>query len=333
MTPPEVILDRYLKATFHNGEFRKLDIEKVEPPSLRKTLYALQYVTNEDLRMENSNASGGVEHPPFHFDYLEAPIKNALAIPLESYWFIVVGLPMVEAVLDISRRLGESQAVLRLLRLDTAVFIPDVFQDYLSQIQISFLTAHEYAHLIHGHVGNRDFNGVWTELAPATPSGNLDLQAEELIADGYAAYLGLAFLLRSELRERIVIHLGQREKPSSDCNELIMSCFFLAVMAYFRTIWPESIKAPFEVLKHPPAPVRIDYLIQVVKMWCGQFGCVAQSWLDSPHLNDLFHVAAGEVDSVTRQGWDAQISLLSGEAGIQYRNLLFEKSNKLRRRE
>jgi len=174
---------------------------------------------------------------------------------------------------------------------------------------------------------------MWTELVRPIYCGTIDSQVEELDADGYAAYLVLTFLLRSERRHRALIQLGLANMPTAYCDEVIVSCFFLALMAFFRTLWPESITLPFDRLTHPPVPVRIDYVIQVAKMWCGQFGIVEQSWFTSPRLQELFHAAASEGDKTNSQGWDAQIALLSSADGDRYRHLLFEKSNKMRRRE
>jgi hypothetical protein len=333
MTPPEIILDRYVREDFPKSYSGKLNIERIGSLSLRTFLYGFQIEMNDALRLENANASGSVVHPPFHFDYLHANVKNAHAIPHECFWFVAVTLPLIKSVVDVSRRLSESSAAFRLLHLDSGAFRPDILWGYLGQIQLMFLTSHEYTHLIHGHIARREPSGMWTELVPQTACGNIDSQAEELDADGYAAYLVLAFLLRSERRQRALIQLGQTNMPAADCDELILSCSFLALMAFFRTLWPETISVPFDELTHPPVPVRVEYVIEVAKMWCGQFGSVEQSWFASPRLQDLFHAVASEVDRTTRQGWDAQITLLSSADGAQYRNLLFEKSNKLRRRE
>src|SRR5215831_7600878 len=76
MTPPEVILDRFVRThlcrepgcRFYVG---KLDIERVDSPSFRDFLYLVQESMNEALRLEGVKASGGAVQPPFHFDYLE----------------------------------------------------------------------------------------------------------------------------------------------------------------------------------------------------------------------------------------------------------------------
>jgi hypothetical protein len=333
MMPPEIILDRYVKENFPKSYFGKLDIEQIGSPSFRTFLYGLQIETNEALGLENANASGGVEHPPFHFDYLHATVTNAHAIPHECFWFIALTLPLIKSVTDVSKLLSRSSVVLQLLCLDSVALRPDILWGYLGQIQLLFLTSHEYTHLIHQHSARRELTGMWTELVPRTSCGSIDSQVEELDADGYAAYLVLTFLLRSERRQRALIQLGQANMPAAHCDELILSCFFLALMAFFRTLWPENLTLPLDQLTHPPVPVRIDYVIQVAKMWCGQFGIAEQSWFTSTRLQDLFHAAASEVDKTNGQGWDAQIAMLSSADGDRYRNLLFEKSNKMRRHE
>jgi hypothetical protein len=333
MVPPEIILDRYVRENFPKSYSGRLDIERIGSPSFRTFLHGLQVETNDALGLENANASGGVVHPPFHFDYLHATVTNAHAIPHECFWFIAFTLPLIKSVVDVSKRLSRSSVVLQLLHLDSGALGPDILWGYLGQIQLMFLTSHEYTHLIHQHSARRDPSGMWTELVPQTSCGSMDSQVEELDADGYAAYLVLTFLLRSERRQSALIQLGQANMPATDCDELILSCFFLALMAFFRTLWPERITLPLDQLTHPPVPVRIDYVIQVAKMWCGQFGIVEQSWFTSQHLQDLFHAAASEVGKTNSQGWDAQITFLSSADGDQYRNVLFEKSNKMRRHE
>ncbi len=333
MMSPEIILDRYVRENFPKSYSGKLDIERVGSSSLRTFLYGLQIETNGALRLENANASGGIAHPPFHFDYLDTTVTNAHAIPYEGFWFIALTLPLIKSIVDVSRHLSRSSVVLQLLHLDTGALQPDILWSYLGQISLMFLTSHEYTHLIHQHSARKELSGMWTELVPQNNCGGIDSQVEELDADGYAAYLVLTFLLRSERRQRALIQLGQMNMPAADCDELILSCFFLALMAFFRTLWPESIRLPFDQPTHPPAPVRIDYVIQVAKMWSGQFSIGEQSWFTSPRLQDLFHAADSEGDGTNKQGWDAQIALLTSADGGQYRNLLLEKSNKFRRGE
>lgn len=253
MMPPEIILDRYIRENFPKSYSGKLDIERVRSPSLRTFLYGLQIETNDALRLENANASGGIAHPPFHFDYLDATVTNAHAIRHESFWFIALTLPLIKCVVDVSRYLSRSPIVLQLLRLDTRALQPDILWGYLGQIQLIFLTSHEYTDLIHQHSARKKLSVMWTEFVPQSNCGGIDSQVEELDADGYATYLVLTFLLRSERRERALIQLGQTDMPSADCDELILSCFFLAMMALFRTYGPRASGCPSispRILRH-----------------------------------------------------------------------------------
>jgi hypothetical protein len=180
MIPPEVILDRYVKAHLRNepgcsSYAGKLDIERVGSPSFRVLLSTFQNEINEALRLENANASGGVEHPPFHFDYLDvAEIENAHAFQHEGFSFIVVTLPLVETMLDVSQRLSRSAVVLQLLHLDSGTLELDILQGLLAQIQLLFLIAHEYTHHVHEHISRRDKSKVWTEFPHRMTCGNID---------------------------------------------------------------------------------------------------------------------------------------------------------------
>jgi hypothetical protein len=158
---------------------------------------------------------------------------------------------------------------------------------------------------------------VWTEFPHRATCGNIDFQAQELDADGYATYLVLTHLLRGERRQSALIQLERANMPAADCDELLLSCFFLAVLAFFCTFWHGNIVASVYQLTHPPPPVRIKYAIQVAQMWCRQFDSVPQSWFSPPRLQDLFRAATEAVGKTARQSWDTEISLLASADGAR----------------
>ena len=333
MIPPEIILERYVKAgNFPQGYVGKLDIEQVASPAFRAFLEGLQAETNEALAIENANASGGVVHPPIHFDFLDSTFTNAHAIPLDDYWFIVLTLPLVISVSETAKTLSRSQSVLQLLNLNTKEMQhTDILWSFLGQILMLFLTAHEYTHLVHKHKAGTALSEMWTEFVIPDEQGSIDSQAEELNADAYSAYLNLAFLLRSERRERALVQLGRDKLPSRDADELIVSCYLLVLMGFFRTRWPMDVSTPLDQSSHPPVPVRIDYLIQTVGMWCGQFDVLDKPWFTSPKMTALFRAAATGGNEVNQKGWDVQVAFLTSPSGDLYRNLVFEKAEKLRK--
>jgi hypothetical protein len=338
MLPPEVILHRWVKARIQDScEFKgyagKLDIEQVGSSTLRTSLYGFQHAVNEALRLENANASGGTKHPPFHFDYLDASIevKNAHAFQHEDFSFIVVTLPLIELTLEVSHRLSRSVVAAQLLHLELGDFDREIFQGFLAQIQLLFLIGHEYTHHVHQHIARTDLSGVWTEFPrPATP-GNLDFQAEELDADEYATYLLLTHLLRGEGRHSAFIQSKTATISAEDGDKLILSSFFLAVLAFFCTFWRGEIGASLYELNHPPAPVRIQHVLRVAEMWCGQVGSISNRWFSSLQFQYLFGAAAGEIAMTVMQDWDAQIAILASPYGAEYDQLLLERFETLRR--
>ena len=157
---------------------------------------------------------------------------------------------------------------------------PDAFQGLLFGIQLGFLISHEYTHHVHRHCVESQ-NGVirlWTEFPHDATCGSMNSQAQELDADGYAAYLVLPHLLRGEMRSSALAELGRSGLQGTDGDELLLTCFFLAVLAFFCEFWHGDIDmASVYQFRHPPPPVRIKYMIQVAEMCCGQNGSVLQS--------------------------------------------------------
>jgi hypothetical protein len=290
---------------------------------------------NEALRSEGPNASGGVEHPPFHFDFVdvEGSIKNAHAFQHAGLSFIAVTLPMVELIWDVSHRLSRSRPVLELLSLGPEVN-RDAFQGLLFQIQLNFLVSHEYTHHIHGHVleHTRGETEVWSELSNQT-SGNLQSQAQELDADGYAEFRVLAHLLRGERRRTALAQCGRVELQGVDGDEILLTCFFLSLLAFFVSFWRGPIdRASIYDLQHPPPPVRITYAIRVVEMWCSLNKSVPQTWFNAARFRELFGTAAETLGGAAREVWDTDIAFLGSADGAEYDRRLRERFESVRRK-
>jgi hypothetical protein len=342
MPPPEVILDRWVKErgsrheSGFSGYLGTLDIERVESPSFRSFLYLIRDAMNEALRLEGPNASGGIEHPPFHFDFIDVKdgIKNAHAFQYAGLSFVAVTLPMVELIWDVSHRLSRSRLVLELLNLGPEVN-RDAFHGLLFQIQLNFLVSHEYTHHIHGHVleRTRGETDVWNEFSNHTTSGNLHSQAQELDADGYAEFLVLAHLLRGERRNTALAQCGRAELQGVDGDELLLTSFFLSLLAFFSSFWRGAIDtASIYDLQHPLPPVRITYAIRVAEMWCSQNKSVPHTWFEAARFRELFRTAAETVGGTAREAWDTQIAFLRSADGAEYDRRLGERFESVRRK-
>ena len=301
----------------------------------------MQDVINEALRSENANASGGVTHPPFHFDYIEVKrhkrVKrdmNAHAFQSDGFSFIVVTLPLVELLWDLSQRLANSQSILQLLGIDQGRVPTDTLQLLLFQLQLTSLVSHEYTHHIHRHCRDDQTAGAWKEFVTSETSGGIESQAQELDADAYAIYLSLANLIKGTGRRSALTQLGRPDLEGIQADELLLTCFFLATTSLFCAFWSESIKIT-SILEfvHPPAPVRIEYAIRVAQMWCNQNGSVLPSWFEAERFRHLFSAAVDAIGGKPRQQWDIHISFLRSDEGSKYDRRLSERFDAIRKRQ
>lgn len=332
MTPPEIVLDRWLKEQARQrpgcrNYIGKLDLRKVKPPSFGSFLQFLQGAMNQGLESENANASGGTTHPPFHFDYVEVSdgTKNAHALQHGGFSFIVVTAPLIEMLWDISQRLSRSLLVLQLLEIDPNAIRVEALQALFFQFQLAFLVSHEYTHHVHRHCGN-SVDWTWDEIPQPGRSGSLEHQAQELDADGYALYLILANYVRGAARHSALDQVGVHSRPNSEGDEFLIKAFFVALTALFCSLWPENVPvASIYQLPHPPAPVRIDYAIRIAVMWCNQNASVPESWFSAERFRAIYIAATGAIAGGARSQWDALVTFLRSEAGKEYDRQLLEQ--------
>jgi hypothetical protein len=174
---------------------------------------------------------------------------------------------------------------------------------------------------------------LWTEFLREEMGGTIHLQAQELDADGYAVYLVLAHLLRGERRASALALLGRADTPGLDGDELLLTCFFLSVLAFFCAFWRGGVDmASIYQFRHPPPPVRIKYLLQVTEMWSGQNESVPPSWFVPARFQALFGVAPDVMGGTARREWDAQMAFLREPDGTRYDGQLFERFEAIRQK-
>jgi hypothetical protein len=339
MTPPEVVLDRAVRACLRrepgcDGYRGKLDIETIQSPSFRSFLYLVQASMNEALRLEGPNASGGVTHPPFHFDYIavEDRTENAHAFEHGGFLFIVLTLPMVESIWHTSQRLSRLPTVHRLLGVHERVNL-DVLHGLLFQIETNFLIGHEYRHHIYNHFTRRfdEHEEISTEFPAKIADGNLEAQAQELDADGFAVYLALAHLIRSARRDGALAILNGGVASNSG-DELLLECLLIAILALYVRFWHVALDvAALHRATHPPPPVRVKYLFLCARMWCGQNRSLPEAWFSTGRLQDLLRVATEMVPASAKESWEQQIAHLTSPDGVAYDQQLFDEFEKVRR--
>jgi hypothetical protein len=337
MVPAEVVLDRWVRSELRGCKgfeayLGKLNLD-LESPSVRSFLTIIQDTMNEALRLEGINASGGVKHGQFHFDYLDVDqdVINAHAFPYEGFSFIVVTMPLVARLWRASKALCTAPATVRTLELNPATVRPAAIHALLLWLQLAFVTSHEYTHHIHRHSqeAGPGSAGVWSEFFDDVAQGSIDYQAQEIDADGYAAYLVLTHLIIGERRESALEQLGRADATEDVADRTLLGCFILAVIGFFCIFTPTDIdRVSIYRLTHPPAPVRIKHLVHVAGMWCSFNRPTLEEWLNPVRLGELRRTATGAIWEVADQGaWNGQVAFLSTADGDEYDRRLFETFN------
>jgi hypothetical protein len=113
----------------------------------------------------------------------------------------------------------------------------------LFQNILSFVVAHEYAHIVHGHVQKRGENGIsFNEILDLGETGSLDDQVMELDADGYGGvYHGLFNFFREEVRQNAIAALQVGDYTPATQDEVLFCCFVVVVGGFLFARHPVDV--------------------------------------------------------------------------------------------
>jgi hypothetical protein len=170
-TSPDILLHRFFQTLTspkdrqnHRG---KHDLSGIDP-SFQELLLAVQVVINSNFQNEKPGVASHVEHPPFHFDYIDSTIENAVAFRYEGYSFIGLTIRLFFRFWDISDHLGNSPLMAELIAIEPEVACSGVLRVVLFRTLYSFVVAHEFTHHVHGHVVTRESDGSFFQRSPST---------------------------------------------------------------------------------------------------------------------------------------------------------------------
>ncbi len=298
----------------------------VEEP-FRALLVRLRETLNAALLMESANASDGADHPPFHFDYVDAKENNAIAFQHDNCAIILVTLPMMRLMQKTAQGLGSSVAIARLLGLaPSEVQIADRLTVAFFSIQMSFLVSHEYTHHIHEHLkpARGGELAIQKEIS-GEGTGRLPQQAQEADADSYAVYMVLANLFEGDGRESAVMALSSKGSAST-ADEDLLALFTFGAAGFFCAFPQISVSSTTVYNRsHPPEDVRMNYVIHSMNSWCNQFRTTLETWMTlsryQAHMRAVVEAIRG---AIGRPGWDAQLAFLLSAPGRDYLKQLEE---------
>ena len=329
MPSPEEILDRLVKNNaFPEGFTYPAALDLLEP-TLRSLLLSVQGALTEALLLENWNVSGGVAHPPFHVDYMDARVPNALAFQHEGHAFLVITIPMIELLLQTSDRLSRSSSIAHLLDIGPlSSQLTEMLQASLCSIQLNFLVSHEYTHHIHEHVAVAFGPGlaIRKEIQDTATVGGLRDQAQEADADSYAVYIVLTHLFSEGGRAHAMKLFAHRDTSEGANDESLLALFTIAVGAFVYALPPTRLdNTNIYTRQHPPADARMNYIMHSTTSWCNQNRPALEAWMTLKRYQAYMRaVAEATWGTAGTAALSAQHAFLSSAPGMEYMKRLEE---------
>ena len=330
--PPEILFHRFFQnerlSPADRQKYRgKQDLDRLEP-RLRSLLIGIQSSLNASLNQKQSCMLSEGEELHFHFDYIEASVRNALAFAYEGYSFIGITMPLIESLWHICEQLSNSGSVTEMLNAIGTDQQHESTHAELFATQLSFVVSHEYSHHIRGHLFVPDSQ---TELGNEIPGvsaiGSLNDQAREVDADGFAVYLVLTHLIAGERRARSLKSLDYTRIEDEVADKLLLSLFILSASSFLLASSPAIFdNVTLYRLTHPPQAARMNELMKNVQSWCEQNRPVLETWLTL----ERFQLLTGTVREATLeisggQNWSDQTTFFISDTGAEYFRHLHEE--------
>ena len=342
---PDILFHRYFQSRprlRRDGYRGKADVDRMRDAGLpAELLFALQEMMNEALRHENVSIPEHARHDPFHFDYVDSTEPNALAFCSDGYSFIGITIPLLEQLWQSGVRLSDSADIVGICRITlddsqrTQMTIQQRIQVVVFRLQLFFITLHEFTHVVHGHVRRATVDHGFADEIILRVVGNLESQAREADADGYAVYYMLANIVDSEHeRGHLLNILVQQNEPIERQDQILISWLIVALAAYFCAAPPQAItQQTIYQRTHPPQAPRMASIMTAIRTWCRQNRVGLVEWLSAPRFQQLLRsVATAMWDMSGHREWSQQIEFLRSPEGRSYQAALDEQLKSLIKR-
>ena len=277
---------------------------------------------NHQLSDIGVTSTGSIVLPSLHFELVRVNNDAAAAHTFEAgeWGFIAMTQPMFDEMLRLSRLVVNQNSAFISLQIAPSAGAEEIAQ-LLLMMQFCFVTSHEYSHLVRQHLEDHPPH--------AEAVGQTLSQAQELDADGYGIYHDLAYFFRGAGRP-----LASRLLSISSAKALensVLSCFLLAGMIQFCARWAGKIQVESDLsAEHPPHPLRIEYTILFVEMWCREVGVMSTTWMTDGTLGNYFCAASGLFPPDVKTAWGQQIAWLKSPSSENYRAEIRKSIDRLR---
>jgi hypothetical protein len=320
---PEVLFHRYfgtLSPKKRENYWGKYDLTKSSLTDFERLLIGLQHALNDSLRDADKNVKHHVNRGPFYVDYIDSNVENAHAFHYESYSFIGITEPLMYKLWTLCASLDPVAAKFLRPALKDSIS-PGGLGTVLFRVLLFFVVAHEYTHHVHGHVSRMDSRDViFNEISSSHHPGDLEGQALEIDADGYAAFLVINNLLHGGERELAIPILGIEQETAEVQDNILFSCFVMAVGAYFYHSTPiTAAVSTVYGLTHPPQAARMNWVMLEARRWCSYYQPGLGEWMTNEHFNFLMSIVAEATwGAAGSRNWADQTEFFRSRDGAEY---------------
>jgi hypothetical protein len=200
----------------------------------------------------------------FDFDFVESATVNAWAALIAGVAFIGVSTALRQVLWNICARLSTNDIVAARFNAKTIEQRQTVCVEIFSTV-LGFVFCHEYGHhKLNHHVHLPGATSFYSDVMNGIGSGGIDDQAKEIHADGYAVYFVIYGLIAGDRRPMIDKNFG-----TQIADETLLSLFIISIAAFFFIGEPKEFDpATVEQLTHPPAAIRLNFIMYHAKRWC-----------------------------------------------------------------
>lgn len=279
---------------------------------------------NEGLKQQHGAFEDGT--PKYQFDFVESAELNASAANYGGGAMITVTSALRDLTWAMCEVLSDDGKIAARFSVTTATQRQGLQVELFNTV-IGLVVGHEYGHHVLNHC---------VQHAPDTPlyndiingyGGNIEHQAREIQADGYAVYLVLHGLLIGDRRKTV----AQSIPDVTDEGRLAL--FIMSAGTFFFIREPAGLdSASIEELTHPPAALRLNALMQHVHRYLTESKPELLPTLTLP----LFQELLKNVQEVLWKGegpaWPAQDQFGKSPAGEAYIKKLYAAYDALQER-
>jgi len=323
--PPDYSFYQFLKgnACFQKeGYAGRYDLDRLPSPDFRRLLQKVQKVLNLSLISELPIPEHKSHHP-FHVDFIDSAITNALAFTDGEYSFIGLTMPLIETILDVCARLSSSAAIAAAIGVQLSGEESYALQALLFEMILLFVVAHEYTHHVHGHLSSSDGDMVpLRQVLADGDSGSMEEQIHEIGADSYAAYHLMGNWIGGARRSEAANLLKIDSALTNKLEETIFSCVVVAVGGFMllrplRKLDGDTIYK----LEHPPTGARLNFFMLTAVGWCEPERTNLKVWMRNERFLGLLASVAEVLwvpDDERYKDWAAQTEFLRSPDGATY---------------